>query len=693
MSQEKKINFHGIKAKLFTAFTLILVVPLISIIIIIDYFIFQHSLESFKNRTTAELIQIENTISTIFLNLENDIDMLSQNRFIVKMDDSIHLLRDRSKKTVMLEHMSHGEIEKNIYLEYKAYGSTHPNVKYTYGANYLGSYTQYPYSRLPGWYDARIRPWYKEAIASPDKVVITDPYYYEAENIALIAVGKTIRNENKKIVGVQALDVSLKGITNILDKIKIGESGYIVLITNKGIVLADPKIPSMNFKNISEYKIPELNNIKEIKDGIIEFKSSDKTEKIANVFTSSTTKWKFLGIVDMAELKAEAAKTTIIIIIVGIIFLVVSIFIALMMSSRFARPIQAIVANLKKTAGGDFTEALAEKYSSRKDELGELSRSFNLFIEKMRKIISELQISFEQIAVSAEQMAGTINSFSENIQSQSANSEQITATTEEIGAGMDNVANSAENQNSTMEELAQQIKILADLINRNEELIKKTSGQTENMAQQARSGESSMQAMSSSMTKITESSSDMTNILKIINDISDQINLLSLNAAIEAARAGEAGRGFAVVADEISQLADQTAQSLKEIGELIQINNREISNGQKGVESSIDLITGIIEGVNGINDMTKQVTQFMSQQIEAKDNVDSFSQKVKTMSDEIQLATSEEKVAIQEISKSINDISQLAQNNAAGTEEMSSSSEELAGMADNLKERMSFFKV
>jgi methyl-accepting chemotaxis protein len=103
----------------------------------------------------------------------------------------------------------------------------------------------------------------------------------------------------------------------------------------------------------------------------------------------------------------------------------------------------------------------------------------------------------------------------------------------------------------------------------------------------------------------------MSGILKIINEISEQINLLSLNAAIEAARAGDAGRGFAVVADEISQLADRTAQSLKEIASLISINNREIGEGQQGVDDAMNVIGRLVEGIGQINETTRAITGFM----------------------------------------------------------------------------------
>ena len=117
-----------------------------------------------------------------------------------------------------------------------------------------------------------------------------------------------------------------------------------------------------------------------------------------------------------------------------------------------------------------------------------------------------------------------------------------------------------------------------------------TSSLTESISDQARTGSKSLEDMNESITKISASSGEVKNIIGIINDISDKINLLSLNAAIEAARAGEAGRGFAVVADEISKLADQTAQSIKGISDLIRENDSEIKPAaRKAWRTSVEI--------------------------------------------------------------------------------------------------------
>jgi methyl-accepting chemotaxis protein len=195
------------------------------------------------------------------------------------------------------------------------------------------------------------------------------------------------------------------------------------------------------------------------------------------------------------------------------------------------------------------------------------------------------------------------------------------------------------------------------------------------------------------MSTITGSSQDMMNIVKIINDISDQINLLSLNAAIEAARAGEAGRGFAVVADEISKLADQTAQSIKDIDRLIKQNSAEIIKGKGSIDTTTETIHGVTEGISSMAEMIHRISASMSGQMNVYSEIQSQATNVKNRSEEITNAMEEQKIGIKEISQSITSINELTQSNAAGVEEMTGSSENVSLLAENLKKELDYFKV
>ena len=80
-----------------------------------------------------------------------------------------------------------------------------------------------------------------------------------------------------------------------------------------------------------------------------------------------------------------------------------------------------------------------------------------------------------------------------------------------------------------------------------------------------------------------------TKILDMINSVAKNTRVLGFNAGIEAARAGEYGRGFGVVAKEITRLADQSADSVNEIRQLLYDLNNKVVNVVNIVNDAIDI--------------------------------------------------------------------------------------------------------
>ena len=166
-----------------------------------------------------------------------------------------------------------------------------------------------------------------------------------------------------------------------------------------------------------------------------------------------------------------------------------------------------------------------------------------------------------------------------------------------------------------------------------------------------------------------------------------------MNAAIEAARAGESGRGFAVVADEISALADQTAESIKGIESLIEINTGEINAARNNIENSVRTTQLILNGVNEIDSKMKIVASNMSKQEEVSSRTYSEIKNVIENSENIKVSTEEQKISSQEVVTSISTINESAQAVAGGSEELAGNAENLNALAEKLNHTAGIFKI
>jgi len=358
--------------------------------------------------------------------------------------------------------------------------------------------------------------------------------------------------------------------------------------------------------------------------------------------------------------------------------LVAAIVLALMISRGITVPLSKAVAGLKDIAEGegDLTRRLDIK---NKDEVGELARWFNTFLDKLQDIIRVITKDSEVLNSSCDNISGLSGQMSDDIHNMSSKSDSVAAATEEMSTNMTSVA-------GTMEQAASNINVVAT----------STEEMTASVSEIARNSEKAREITNDAVNKavgafdkvgqLGKAAQDIGKVTEAITDISAQTNLLALNATIEAARAGEAGKGFSVVANEIKDLARQTAEATQEIKE-------KISGIQDSTSESVLEIEEISEVVKNVNEIVSTIASAVEEQSittkEIAENIAQASQGINEVNENVaQSSKVSDKIAID-----ISEVSQAAGEMANSSSQVNLNAEELKKMARKLNEMMGRFKI
>jgi len=463
-----------------------------------------------------------------------------------------------------------------------------------------------------------------------------------------------------------------------------GTLGYTFVLDNTGIMLHHPDSELVG-QNFYEEEIGK--KIKDAKSGNIITYWWKNSYKMLSVEKSS--KFTVLSTIDIIEVEQNALESTFSIIIILFFGLLIT---AVMMPRVIAvriRPIAHCKNLIDNMANGDLSGHLN---ILSQDEIGSMIFHLNKFGRKLNDVLSLVQQISSFVASSAFGMSATSETFNVNAMMEAGIAGQITENVKDISEGMTDVNKKINFLFDSIQEFLSEIRQYSMLINDRGASIQDSLSITGKITSDAHTGEESLKDMNNIMGRIMNSSSDVTNIVGLIGDISDQINLLSLNASIEAARAGDAGRGFAVVADEVSKLADQTADSIKEINNLVQVNNDEIAKGMNSITFSIETISKIIDSVDNISKVMNDLFAFMQQLLNINNDVNSEIEKVGQQSKVIKEVSDHQKKAIDDIIGSVEKINELSHSSASGSDDLTMEAEGVADMAGRLKSTIDFFK-
>ncbi|WP_037414655.1 methyl-accepting chemotaxis protein [Shewanella xiamenensis] len=531
-------------------------------------------------------------------------------------------------------------------------------------------------------------------------VLMTVSYYVEQESLAeeVVTFRTKLVGERKQQIkeateiaaGIVQYQLSLKEQGNVnqaLRDIRFGSAGYFFMYDSQGKNIFHALMPNLEGQNKIDMTDPRgtkiivgLLDAAKRGDGNFSYyyqkpNTNEQIEKISYVMMVPGTDW-MLGTgayIDDIEAVVEDYRQTVteqmaeksfMILLIAIVLTGITAFIIMVAAHRMVVPIKNMADNLNDIAKGegDLTKRLMVKGE---DEIAQLGRAFNLFVDKLQTIIGDVANATAKVKTAANAIHDQTKVMSHQLLSHNNETDQVvTAITE---------------MSSTASEVAQNTTQVAEA----------THAATGDVANAQRCVDASLEEITGLMAQInnaagsikslSEQSQKINSVLSVIGGIAEQTNLLALNAAIEAARAGEQGRGFAVVADEVRNLASRTQASTLEINEMLSELHKLVSQAVKTMDESQQSCVRSVESSRAISESLGSVTSAVTA--------------INDMSTQIATAATEQSSVTEEINRNVYAIQEIVNELLHSSEDAARVSQTVSQEGTNLGKLVGQFKI
>ena len=507
------------------------------------------------------------------------------------------------------------------------------------------------------------RNWFQAAAQGKD--FFSEPLQsriYAGKLIAVFAV--PIYNEQRQVVNVLAANVDGLWLTDQIDDIVVGKTGYCYVLGKTGTTIATKLADRVSkMENVQEM-VKTDSSLKslaafektatEIDESSIGFYEYNGVSKIASHAAIKTSDWAVVVQAPVYEFMGTVNALRISMLGIGVVILLIALVIVYFVAGMMVKPIQTAVSALRNIAhgegdltvrlpvtGNDEITDLSEYFNETIAKIGKSIRSVGINSNTMEEIGDELASNMTETASAVNQISANIDGVKQQAMTQAASVTETAATIEEIVRTIKQLNSSIETQaasvaqsSSSVEEMVANIASIGQTLGKTDEVIKSLTAATGD-------GKATLVTSNTVTQKIAEESGSLMEASSVIQHIASQTNLLAMNAAIEAAHAGEAGKGFAVVADEIRKLAEESSTQGKTITATLKNLSGEIetlSASSKTVEEKFNAIFNLAEQVK---EMSNRLTEAMREQENGSKEVLTAIKSINTVTIEVQAGSEE----------------------------------------------------
>ncbi|AIF69311.1 hypothetical protein PAP_04500 [Palaeococcus pacificus DY20341] len=651
-----------------------------------------------------------------------------------------------------LASVTDSQLNQSLMERFKVLANAEPQISSIYfGREKDGLMIIYPAQELPKGYDPRIRPWYKDAVAA-GKSIWTEPYKDASTGKWVITYAIPVY-QNGELIGVVGIDVFVSTLIDNTNSIKLGNSGYIAIADQNGLVIVHPNEKYVNTLNIykEESLKPLANAIKNNETGAVVY-SFEGVEKLAAFSRIPQTGWVVFSIVPLNELTASYTeiasdmtsnleKNSFYLIIIALLLGTAITFAGYTLSRSALKPLRDlndVAMLLSESKFKKSAEELKKLSYKEKDEIGALVEAFNAISKNVVETLDDIIKALERLADgdlsqevaleakgelknavrSINKTIATLRELIKEITEQSAILEEranslaqvamdVTEAVNQVNEAIQQVSMEAQRQQENIDQISKASKLMEDITVKGVNSLKEFELATnevvnianegkkkgEESAMQIQNIQETMRLIESTVNKVSEMSKNIGEITNVITSIAEQTNLLALNAAIEAARAGEAGRGFAVVAQEIRKLAEESKKAADNIKGIIDNMRKDMEDAVSATKNGVQVVDTSVETLKETIEYLSNIAELIQESQKELAKVKESMFKIQEEAKEISSALEDLGTSAEETTASAEEVSSAAEEQTAAMEELKKNAEELKNVVEELRNSVLVFKL
>ncbi len=536
--------------------------------------------------------------------------------------------------------------------------------------------------------------WFKFGLGC-DKAAFDKCSYYEFDTDYSVTCAKNLKDAKGNIVGIAASDLYFSGICNTIEEeSKKLNASYLLVDGKSGIVLA---ASDSSYTGITKDQTTDkfLVNLLENVDETTNHETIDtiKGKYVITVSEINGTEW-FLMIYEDYNTAYGALMNVLIMLVIAavVIFLAIVISVSQTVSSLM-KGLKKASSDISVMSNGDLTVDFNTDHKGSENEITDINKNLNDYINQMNDIISGVSVTSETLNANAAEFESLANGMNGSTLAEMSSLDLLSDEMKVINDSIQNLSADSVNLSKIAEETAASSSEAKSHMETVRDDSEETAVNLNKVTERMHIAQKSMNELVSHVSTVEDSAEEISSITAVIKSIAAQTNLLSLNASIEAARAGEAGKGFAVVAEEIKQLAETSNENAGMIETLISnISDLMSKTGDASRKSAEDIRNGVVilekiaNSYGHTFEEVKATSEQISKMLENAKEVDEISGRMAE-------AASKQAEGSESIISSTTELAQLVEDAQTQGAKLQEGAESIKSIAEELQNQMGFFKI